>query len=226
MTESGALHNRSRVFRDRWHAGELLAVLLEPYRSSDAILLAIPAGGVPVAAAVAECLGLPLGVLVVSKITLPWNPEAGYGAVAADGSVEINQPLVQQFALDAQTVAAGTEKTRAKVSARELAYRQRLPFPDLEGKSVILVDDGLASGFTLRVAIASARKQKAGAILVAVPTGHSSSVLDVAQRCDHVYCANVREGMRFAVADAYETWHDVTETEVMETLRLRQQDAS
>ncbi len=93
VSETASLHNRASVFRDREDAGRQLASLLPEYRDSDALVLAIPAGGVPVAAALAAELRLPLNVLVVSKITLPWNSEAGYGAVAADGSYQINDAL-------------------------------------------------------------------------------------------------------------------------------------
>jgi len=95
-----------------------------------------------------------------------------------------------------------------KVARREQTYRQQLPPVALEHRHVIIVDDGLASGFTMRVAIASARKQHAAEIMVAIPTAHAESVVDVAQRCDHVYCANVREGLRYAVADAYGVWKE------------------
>jgi putative phosphoribosyl transferase len=217
------LHNRSRVFNDRRQAGLALASLLGRYRGSEAMVLAIPAGGVPVAVTIAESLNLRFGMLVVSKITLPWNPEAGYGAVAADGCSEINQPLVQQLALDASAIEQGIEKTRLKVARREQHYRELLPAVNLENSTALLVDDGLASGFTLRVAIASARKQRARCIIAAIPTAHSSAVIEVAQLCDHVYCANVREGLRFAVADAYEHWRDVTESEVMNDLKLYHQ---
>jgi len=226
VTESKALHNRSAVFQDRRHAGQALTELLDMFRDSNAVVMAIPAGGVPVAVAVAGALGLSLGLLVVSKITLPWNPEAGFGAVAADGTHEINQALVQQLALDAATIEQGIEKTRAKVAHREQVYRQLLPPVSIEDRKVILVDDGIASGFTLRVAIAAAKHQHASEIIVAIPTGHAGSVVDVAQYCSRVYCANVREGMRFAVADAYEDWHDVSEAEVEDALKLYHRQAA
>jgi predicted phosphoribosyltransferase len=167
----------------------------------------------------AEQLHLPLNVLVVSKITLPWNTEAGYGAVAADGSYQINEPLAAQLGLDAATIEDGIDKTKTRVSERAQTIHKITGENELKGRSVILVDDGLASGFTLRVAIKSARNQKAKQIIVAVPTGYSTSVIAVADQCDHLYCANVREGMRYAVAEAYESWYDVDEQEVITTLK-------
>lgn len=94
-----ALHNRTRVFRDRAHAGKILADLLAPYRAAEAVVLGIPAGGVPVAAVVADTLRLSLDIAVVSKLTLPWNTEAGYGALAFDGTLRLNETLVRQAGL-------------------------------------------------------------------------------------------------------------------------------
>lgn len=218
VVETSMLHNRNRVFADRQDAGRQLAALLKAHGvGSDAVVLAIPAGGVPVAAVVAEELGCPLDVLVVSKITLPWNTESGYGAVAADGSVALNEALVQRAQLDAATVQAGTEQTRQKVARREQRFREALPQPTLTGHGAILVDDGLASGITMQVAIESARKL-ADPVIVAVPTGHGSSVRELAASCDRLYCANIREGFAYAVADAYEQWSDVTEDEALSVL--------
>lgn len=219
VTEDTDLHNRANVFSDRAAAGKVLAGLLGELVGTDTLLLAIPAGGVPVATAMAAELGLPLSVLVVSKITLPWNTEAGYGAVAADGSYQINEPLAHHYHLDPETIREGIDKTTIKVNRRQKIFTELLGRNGLDGRTVVLVDDGLASGFTLRVAIASAHNQGACEILVAVPTGHATSVVEIAALADRVVCANVREGMRYAVAEAYELWSDVSEEEVMEILK-------
>lgn len=219
VSETTSLHNRASIFRDRDDAGRQLASLLPDYRDSDALVLAVPAGGVPVAVALAEELHLPLNVLVVSKITLPWSTEAGYGAVAADGTCQINDKVVEQARLDEATVNSGISKTKAKVAKRANTFFDITGHHDLTDRIIIIVDDGLASGFTLRVAIESAKNQKAKEIIVAVPTGYATSVIAVADQCDHFYCANVREGMRYAVADAYEKWSDVSEEEVITMLK-------
>lgn len=217
VTEDASLHNRGRVFHDRIQAARRLASLMTEYRGADAdaVVAGIPAGGIPLAVTVAEELQLPLAVLVVSKITLPWNTEAGYGAVAADGTWLLNDQMVQQAQLDQATIDSGLSETKNKVYRRTTQFNQVLLPSGLEGKSVLIVDDGLASGFTMRVAIASAAHQGAARTIVAVPTGHASSVIDIAGRCDHVYCANIREGYRFAVADAYEEWSDVSEADAI-----------
>jgi len=209
------LRDRAPVFRDRAHAGEVLAEMLDPaFRGSEAIVLAIPAGGVPVGAAIAWRLNLALDVAVVSKILLPWTTESGYGAVAFDGSVWINESNVRLFNLSLQDVERNTAAAREKVARRVKRLRGDRAMPDVAQRTTILVDDGIAAGSTLRTAIAAVRRVGAARIIVAVPTGHGESVGLIAGLADEIYCANVRRGMHFAVADAYEAWTDISEEEV------------
>ncbi len=219
VSSVGELRNRTRVFEDRADAGLVLAGMLESYRGSDAIILAIPSGGVPVAVAIAEHLGLPLDVAVVSKITPPWNAEIGYGAVAYDGTVELNVALLEQLRLAEEQIEAGLAATRGKVARRVLAFRGDRPLPIVAGRPAVLVDDGLASGFTMRVAIAAVRRLGARSIVVAVPTGGARRIELVAGEADEVYCANIRGGWSFAVADAYERWADVDEQDAVAAFR-------
>jgi predicted phosphoribosyltransferase len=212
------LRNRTRVFRDRVHAGEVLAGMLGTLRGTPAIVLAIPAGGVPVAAEIARRLGLPLDIAIVSKITLPWNTEAGYGAVAFDGTVRLNETLIAAVNLGRAEVEAGIAATREKVARRMDRMRGSTPFPDLSDRAAVLVDDGLASGFTLRTAVEALRGRHAREIFVAVPTGHAVSVAEIAALVDALYCPNVRGGGSFAVADAYQHWYDVSEDDALRAL--------
>lgn len=212
------LRDQVYIFRDRAHAGKIVASMLEVYRNTDAIVLGIPAGGLPVAMVIAEELHLRLDVLVVSKITLPWNTEAGYGAVAFDGTVRLNQKLLQGLGLSEQEIQQGIEKTSRKVTQRVKTLRGERPFPDVSKQPVILVDDGLASGFTLLVGVEALRKAGASQIIVAVPTGHSNSVQMMADNVEAVYCTNIRYGWSFAVADAYQRWSDVSDKEVIEII--------
>ena len=209
--ESPELRDRIDVFADRAHAGRALASLMRPLPIEDPLLLAIPAGGVPVATAMARELNWPLDLAVVSKITLPWNTESGYGAVAFDGSVLINDALVQECALSPAQVEDGIAATRRKVERRVQRLRAGRDRLELAGKTVVLVDDGLASGFTMRAAVAACRNAGAGRVIVAVPTGHARAVADLSEAADLVVCANIRGGSPFAVADAYERWSDVPE---------------
>jgi len=210
--------DKVRVFRDRQHAGEILADMLREYGSSDAIVMAIPAGGVPVGKVLAEKLNLPFDLAVVSKITLPWNTEAGYGAVAFDGSVQLNHDLVARIGLTEKQIKEGVDKTSKKVSHRMRSLRGKRVLPNLSEQQVILVDDGLASGFTMRAAVEALKKIGATSIVVAVPTGPRSSVERMTSEVDILYCANVRSGWSFAVADAYERWSDVDEEELVSLL--------
>jgi predicted phosphoribosyltransferase len=212
------LREKSRIFSDRLHAGEVLARMLLPYKTADGLLLGIPAGGVPVASVVREKLALEMDVAVVSKITLPWNTEAGYGAVSFNGTVRLNRTVLARIGLDESEIQQGTEKTLLKVKRRITLLRGERPFPAVKDRHVILVDDGLASGFTMLVAAESLKKEGAGRIAVAVPTGHLDAVEKIAGQVDEVFCANVRGGMTFAVADAYEHWSDVAEEELLEIL--------
>jgi putative phosphoribosyl transferase len=192
--------------------------MLEELRGSQATVLAIPAGGLPVGAAIASALALPLDVAVVSKITLPWNTEVGYGAIAFDGTVRLNQELVRGVELGDEEIRRGVEETAAKVRRRVAALRGAEGAPDLTGRSAIVVDDGLASGFTMLTAVEALRKVGPTRIVVAVPTGSLRTVEDLEPRTDALYCANVRSGWRFAVADAYQRWYDVDEDEARRIL--------
>jgi len=212
------LRNRVRVFRDRTSAGKVLASMLEEYRGSDAMVMGIPAGGMAVAVEIAEDLHLPLDIAVVSKITLPWNSEAGYGAIAFDGTVILNEELLSRLNLSDQEIQTGIKKTEQKVSRRVTMFRGDRPFPDLK-RPIILVDDGLASGFTLRVAMKALRQNGATNIILAVPTAHSESMQTVLEEVEAIYCPNLRSGLSFAVADAYEQWSDLDEQEVARILR-------
>jgi len=207
------LHNAVRVFTDRREAGQVLADMLAGRLPADALVLAVPAGGVPVAAAMAERLHLALDVAVVSKMTPPGNTEVGYGAVAWDGSLLLNEPLVEQMGLRRADVQAGVAATRQKVQRRVELLRGGRPMPALTDRTVILVDDGLASGFTMRVAVRAVHNAGAAGAIVAVPTAHSRAVRSLPGDVDELYCANVREGLSFAVADAYRQWRDVSEEE-------------
>ncbi len=213
--ETQSLRNKSYVFKDRDDAGKALADMFEKKTLTRPLILGVPAGGVPVAARMAEITGMEMDVAIVSKITLPWNTEAGYGAVAFDGTVKINEEMVSYIGLKPDVVEDGIQKTREKVQNRVKRLRGNRPLPDLSSRTVILVDDGLASGFTMITAVEAVKNQDADKVVVAVPTGHDTSVYRLAEMADEVYCANIREGMRFAVAEAYEKWRDISEEELI-----------
>jgi len=212
------LREKIHIFRDRRHAGDVLADMLPAMSPEEAILLGIPAGGVPVGIAIAEKSHLPFDIAVVSKITLPWSTETGYGAVAFDGTIRLNRDLLNRLDLDEVQIEAGISGTKSKVDRRSRDLRGGRRFPDLANKTAILIDDGLASGFTLLTAIDALKQRGADRIYVGVPTAHAESLARVAGQVDRVYCANIRSGFQFAVADAYADWYDISESELKEML--------
>lgn len=212
------LRDRAPVFRDRAAAGRALASLLEDYRATGAVVLAIPAGGVPVAAEIAALLGLALDVLPVSKMLLPWTTESGFGAVAFDGSVWMDPQDVRRFGLSEADVERAAAVARAKVERRLARLRGGRSTFELGGRTAIVVDDGIAAGSTMRAAVSGLRRLDPGRIVIAVPTGSARSVESISGTVDEVYCANLRSGARFAVADAYERWYDLSEDEVASIL--------
>jgi putative phosphoribosyl transferase len=218
LTDIPQLRDKSRVFKDRFDAGCKLAEMCSAYKDGPAIILALPAGGVPVAAAMAEKLNLPLDTAVVSKITLPWNTETGFGAVAFDGTVLLNEQFLKSLHLSEEQVKQRIQMTCEKVTGRTKQFRTGRHFPELEDRPVFLVDDGIASGFTMQTAIKAIKNLKANEIIVAVPTAHSESLTPLIAMVDAIYCANIRHGYSFAVADAYKNWSDVDEVEAFEIL--------
>lgn len=214
IIELSEYRDRINVFSDRAHAGTVLGNMLEPYKNSDATVLGILAGGVPVAIKIAELIAAKFQIEIVSKITLPWNTESGFGAIASDGTVCMNQSLIKAIGLDDEQIQSCIDKTREKINKRIQRFRKWNRIYALDNRPVILVDDGIASGFTLGVAIESLKKSGVDQLIVAVPTGHDNSLLRLIEHVDYIYCANIRSGHSFAVADAYQRWTDVSEYEV------------
>ena len=213
------LREETAVFKSREQAGKVLAGMLKDFTGTEAVVLAIPAGGIPVAAVISENLKLPLAVAVVSKITFPWDTEAGFGAVAFDGTVQLNERLVRMVEMNKIEQQLQIELARKKVKRRTEQFAELAPILDLKNKTVILVDDGVASGFTIKVAAASVRSMKPARIIIAAPTGYRQALEQLDKEVEEVYCPNVRGGPTFAVANAYENWYDVNEKEAIEILK-------
>lgn len=210
------LRDRTRVFKDRFDAGVVLGEMLAPDYggAADVMALTIPMGGVPVAVKIAEILDCPLDLIIVRKIQIPGNTEAGFGAMTQEGDVFLNEVLMTQLGLTQEQVERQSAKVRGELAERNRRLRGEHPFPDLSGKTVVIVDDGLASGFTMKASVYMANKRKAAKTIVAVPTAPLRSIDSLGSGVDEVYCANVREGFSFAVADAYQNWYDLAEKEV------------
>jgi putative phosphoribosyl transferase len=220
------LRDELHVFKDRLQAGYRLAELLGDYRESHTIVLTLPAGGVPVAEVLSEKLNLPLEVAVASKITLPWNNEVGFGAVAFDGTVRFNELLIADAGLNKEQIERRTKLTKVKVAGRLKIFRRNRPLLDLKNKNCFLVDDGVASGMTMAAAVEAVKKLGPKQIFIAVPTGHRESLFRLEKAVDKIYCANVRSGLSFAVADAYRNWSDVDDGEVAKILERHYKQAN
>jgi len=219
LIEDKTLRNRTGVFADRFEAGRLLARKLERFRGSKPLVLAIPSGGVPVGSEISRELDLDLDLLIVRKVQIPWDTEAGFGAVNMDGDFLVNEGLLMSLHLSEEEVEEQVAKTRATIARRDEKFRGGRPFPVVAGRPVMLVDDGLASGYTMRVAIAFLKKRNPSAIIVAVPTGCGATVRELLPEVDTLCCLNIRDSYPFAVASAYRRWRDLTDRDVLDLLR-------
>ncbi|HLE87879.1 MAG TPA: phosphoribosyltransferase family protein [Candidatus Brocadiaceae bacterium] len=213
------MRDKIHVFKDRKEAGWLLARRLLKYKDIDGIVLGIPSGGVPVAAEIAKELGLSLDVTIVRKIQLPDNTEVGFGAVGPDGAVSLNTNLISQLRLTKEEVERQIQITVDTIKRRNELFREGRQYPLLKDKVVIIVDDGLASGYTMLSAIDFIKRHKPEKVVVAVPTAPKGAVDLILSQVDEIVCLNVRSGFAFAVADAYESWYDLKDEEVISILR-------
>ena len=219
ITENSQLRDRIYIFKDRFDAGKLLANELKDYRGKQNVLvLALPAGGVPVGYIMAKELAVPFDIAVVRKIQIPWATEAGFGAITWDGHIVLNQALVDQLNLTQEEINTSIEKTKNNIQDRLLKFRGNKPLPNLTGKIILLVDDGLASGFTMLAAAKSVKAAKPHKIVVAVPTASQGAIELLASEVDEIVCPNIRSASSFAVAEAYENWYDLTDEEVVRIL--------
>lgn len=220
VVDEPRLRNRIRVFDDRFHAGELLAEKLRDYEGKkDACVLAIPAGGVQVGYVVARRLGIPLDVVVTRKLHIPWNKEAGFGAISWDGLMFLNEPLVAGLGLTEEDIDRCVEEEKEVISRRLKMYRGDRPFPDLKDKIAIVVDDGLASGFSMLTTLRALKRKGVRGRVVAVPTAPDSAIKLIRPDADKIICLNIRSGPFFAVAHAYKVWYDLTDEDVVDILK-------
>lgn len=208
-------------FHDRRHAGEDLAERLLVWASDgdilDPVVLALPRGGVPVAAVVARALGAPLDVLVVRKIGVPGHPETGIGAVAGDDEPMFDQRSLDMLGLTEADLARDVTRERAEVRRREQQYRQGRPAPAVRSKTVILIDDGLATGVTARAALRHLHRHAPARLILAVPVGAPDSVASLRTEADDVICL-YQPSAFYAVGQWYDDFDQVGDDEVIDTL--------
>lgn len=205
-------------FTDRTEAGQALAALLEQYTDRpDVVVLGLPRGGVPVAAPVAAALGAPLDVFVVRKLGVPGHEELAMGAVATGGVRVLDEEVLRHTGVSAETVERVTTREQHELVRREATYRAGRPPPNLAGRTVILVDDGLATGSTMRAAVRAARGHAPERIVVAVPVGADRALQVLADEADEVI--SVLRPTRFrAVGSWYDDFSPTTDEEVRAVL--------
>lgn len=208
----------SREFADRPAAGRALAEELKRYANDrNAVVLGLPRGGVPVAYEIAEALHIPLDTFIVRKIGVPYHPELAMGAVAADGTYRLNRDVIDELRITGDEFLAAFRSELQEARRRESAYRQGRPPLDLAGRTAILVDDGLATGSTMRVAIDAVRRRGASRVVVAVPVAPVETRGEFARIVDELVCLFTPEPFH-AVGAYYADFRQVEDAEVRDLL--------
>ena len=207
-------------FRDRTEAGQLLAKKLSKYANrKDVLILALPRGGVPVGFEVAKALNAPLDILVVRKLGVPGQEELAMGAIATGGVRVLNEEVIRQARISDQLIEAVTAREQSELRRRELAYRGHATPPQISGKTIILVDDGIATGSTMRAAIAALRQQCPSKLVIAVPTAPLSSCDELRTIADEVVAVMMPEHF-YAVGLWYAIFSQTSDEEVRQLFEL------
>jgi predicted phosphoribosyltransferase len=203
------------IFRDRKDAGEKLSLVLAKYRDEDVLVLAIPRGGVEVGCIVAEHLHASFSLLVTRKLPFPDNPEAGFGAIAEDGSVFISRNA--SACLPHEEIDLIVNEQSEEIRRRIQVLRGGRSLPELSGRTVILIDDGLAMGSTMRASIMMCKKRGAGRIVVAVPVAGREVAEEISRMVEELVVLEIPVHF-MAVAQVYSNWYDVSDEEVLSIL--------
>ncbi len=207
------------LFADRFEAGRLLASRLAEFAErNDVVVLALPRGGVPVGYEVAKALQAPLDIFVVRKLGTPGQEELAMGALASGGITVLNQEVIQELDISQETIDTAVSREGPELERRELEYREGRPAVEVQGWTVILVDDGLATGSSMRVAAKALKKKLAAQIVVAVPVASPSTCAEFEREVDKVICA-VTPHPFWAVGQWYRNFSQTTDEEVRELLR-------
>jgi putative phosphoribosyl transferase len=206
------------MFENRRDAGKKIAELLRDYKDKPVVILAIPNGGVPIALEAAIAMhNAEFDVVISRKIPMPLSPEAGFGAIADDGTMILNEDIVKKLGLTMAQIDYEANKVREVIKKRTMLYRGNRPLTRVIGKTVIIVDDGLASGITMKAAVESVRHRAPREIVVAVPTACTTALAMIKTVADKVIACVTGEPP-FAVADYYRHWIDVTDSDVLRLL--------
>jgi predicted phosphoribosyltransferase len=216
---------RDRLFRDRRDAGRQLAGCLEQYSGQDALVLGIPRVGVPVAAEVAGALGAELDVIVARKLGAPGQPELAMGAVTANGGRFLNEELVRLCGVSESGLRAITEREMREAERREHRFRAGLPAAQIEGRTVIVVDDGLATGATMRASVQSVRSGRPARLIAAVPVGSREACTALRKEADEVVCPHEPDPF-WAVGMFYENFEPTEDGDVLDILSRYRAEAT
>ena len=207
------------IFENRYDAGRKLAEKLSEYANKSVVVLGIPNGGVAVALGVAMAIGADFDLVISRKIPLPLSPEGGFGSLTDDGTIILNEEMVKNAGLSQPQINYQVSQVRSNIRHRSLLYHKDRPPLSITGRTVIIVDDGLASGYTMRAAIESIRHRRPEKIIAAVPVGPECVVNDIRKVADRVVTCAVGTEPVFYVADYYRHWHDITDSEVLSCLK-------
>jgi predicted phosphoribosyltransferase len=211
-----------RVFRNRTEAGRLLAEQLRAYAfQPNVLVLALPRGGVPVAYEVAQALGAPLDVFMVRKLGVPGHEELAMGAIASGGICVLNDDVVEALRIPQNVIEAVAARELRELDRRERAYRRSRPAPDIRGRTIILVDDGLATGSTMRAAVVALRRLEPARIVVAVPTAAPTTCEEFRHEADECIC-EITPDPFYAVGLWYQDFSQTTDKEVRDLLEKSQ----
>jgi len=207
------------VFENRYDAGRQLAEKLGEYKGQPALVLAIPNGGLPVALQVALALGVDLDVVISRKLPIPLRPEGGFGAIADDGAVILNEAVVKEVGLTPEQINYQVSQVRVDIRQRSLLYRGNRPLFIVSGKTVIIIDDGLASGYTMMAAVESVRRRRPRQVVVAVPAASAMAVKQLEKVADRVVTCVTGFMPKFYVSDFYRYWHVLSDDEGLKCLK-------
>jgi predicted phosphoribosyltransferase len=211
-------------FSDRVDAGKRLAAALTDFSGRDGVVLAIPRGGVVVGYEIAEALDLPLDVIIPHKLGAPDNPELAIGAVAEDGSAVLDEKLVVYLGVEEGYIEAEKTRQKAEIERRLKVYRQDMPPRTLKGKDVMVVDDGIATGSTMKAALLSVKNQGAKSVTVAIPVGPPSTIDELKRMADRVICLYTPEYFQ-AIGQFYSDFSQTSDEEVIELLKKCRKNA-
>ncbi len=215
IVENKGMRNEYRIFDSRFSAGKLL----QEFITEDIdLILAIPNGGVPVAEPIIEYLKpQEFNLLLIRKVHVPWTQEAGMGAITPDGNVFFNQQLIRSYNIEEEAIERKVKDALIAIEERKKEYE--LKDYEVKNKSILLTDDGIASGFSMIAGATWLKEKGAKSVTIAVPTAPLDSLNKIEELVDKIICLNVRTRYPFAVADAYKNWYDIPSHEVKQVLK-------